>query len=924
MPQKRTDTKTLSPRQGGGQVKRRPERMLLICYYDPRGISTVRETVAFMQACSRFPVTILNMYEHRHSEGHLSLAPSIDLDSFSGVIIHNTVSYVPAALWSLDQFTTRKLKDFVGVKVIMKQDENHELHKVVDYIGKTGFNLILTVLPDEAVPLVYPERIVGRPRFYRMLTGYITPTLRAIDPNAGDRAIDIGYRGSLQSLSFGRLAYEKRKIGEDLLGLLADSGLVLDISSRWEDRFGGDAWFSFLSSSKATLGAESGASLFDLDGDLDARIAAILAELGPEQLDAEYAEAYLGRLQDLEDNVHYHQISPRHFEAIACGTIQLLYPGTYSGILAKDRHYFSLERDYSNLDEAVALIRDDTRRKSMAATAYEEIILDRTYWIETFVDTFDNLVEEICAEKNVLQHSLSKPAGKARNILLLAAQDPKHDPRHRWVEEMAAAGSIVHQLGIAPAGNAADLRTGPRGGLDWAVAKRQWKRGGAIAWYPYASHNTAGTAALQELAFLEAATALQGPEFRTLFSAPASSQTIGDWWWHLRDILDITMTLVDTAAKMRGVHAIVASDLHALPAALILKALFDVPVLYDAHEYMPEMNLAAPEFQKQFFAEIETRLVQHTDFRQTVSPGLASIMSQEYGVAFDTVPNCEPAASALEPDFTKGGDRCVFLFLGLFAAGRGINLLIDAWPHTNENAILHLQGPDNDYKRQMVELARSSGLLDTRIFFPEPVAEDALIANAHKADVGLIPYEPIGTNHQHCCPNKMSQYMAAGIALLANSTNFVAETIAAAQCGVVVNFAQTQRLATAISDLALNPGRRQAFARAGNSYFRSTFNWNVQSESLKTHLAEMTRSAVPEILAVYSTALPGTIGPDEPLIPPNLEMSATVTQSTPAEIAAVPELPRRATLPHRVWRHLPRPLKQIAMPFAQLIKNAIR
>ena len=86
-------------------------------------------------------------------------------------------------------------------------------------------------------------------------------------------------------------------------------------------------------------------------------------------------------------------------EAAATRTVQLLYPGHYSGIFVAHRHFFPLARDYSNLDAAVDFIRDETARRRMAAAAYEEIICNETYWIEHFVARFDALVTGALAGK---------------------------------------------------------------------------------------------------------------------------------------------------------------------------------------------------------------------------------------------------------------------------------------------------------------------------------------------------------------------------------------------------------------------------------------------------------------------------------------------------------------------------------------------
>ena len=411
---------TASPVQNQTRFVRRVERVLFLCFYDPSGISTISDTVACMRDFSRFPLEVLNLFEHRHiPNAPLALKPSVDLDAFSAILIHNTAAYNVDNLYSLDMFTARKLRDYRGVKVLMKQDENYRFQELAQYIGKTKFDLILTCLPGEELTKIYPPAIAGAPRFEYMLAGYVTPGLRALDPRKNERPVDIGYRGSIQSLDFGRLAFEKRKIGDDVARLLSGRGLRLDISSRWEDRFGGEAWFEFLGSCKATLGSESGASVFDLDGKLKRRCKEAERKLGPFREGHDYAESYLAAFTDLEDNVNYRGLSPLHFEAIAAGTVQILYPGNYSGILIPERHYLPLARDYSNLDAVVDSICDDSKRRQMAETAYEEIILDQNNWIENFVGRFDGWLErELEDKKSRLPVANLAPRKKAlANIL---------------------------------------------------------------------------------------------------------------------------------------------------------------------------------------------------------------------------------------------------------------------------------------------------------------------------------------------------------------------------------------------------------------------------------------------------------------------------------------------------------------------------
>ena len=201
------------------------------------------------------------------------------------------------------------------------------------------------------------------------------------------------------------------------------------------------------------------------------------------------------------------------------------------------------------------------------------------------------------------------------------------------------------------------------------------------------------------------------------------------------------MTLVNYALDMRGFAAIIGTDLLSLPAALVLKGIFKAPLLFDAHEYWPESSPKLLEFEKQFWQDMEKRLVAYTEYRQTVSYGLARLMSEQYGMHFECVPNCAPANQILpftsRPARPKG--ECHFLYQGGFSVHRGIDLLIKAWPKTDSRAILLLRGPDNEYKDAMQVLARQTGLLGSRILFPKAVTESELINTAAEADVGLFP-----------------------------------------------------------------------------------------------------------------------------------------------------------------------------------------
>jgi len=906
---------TMFPTFRAGRFTRRPEEVLLLCFYDPTGISTVPELVSCMQECSEFPITVVNLFEHgRHgpkTDGYqFCLPPELNLARFDAVVVHNTVAYNVANLRRMDALLHMPLCDFSGVKILMRQDENFRFRELAEYVGETGFDLIFTCLPEEAVPLIYPEDVVGSVQFSRMLTGYVTPTLRRRWMRDTDRPIDIGYRGSFQPYSFGRLAYEKRKIGEDVSRLLKGTSLRCDISSRWEDRIGGEAWFEFLSSCKATLGVESGASVFDLNGDLEARCRLVEAKYGPPREDEDYAEQYLQELADLEGLIYYNQIAPRHFEAVSTHTLQIMYPGEYSGIFVAGRHFVELQRDYSNFEQAVEILCDDKARLGIADCAYEEILHNQAYWIESFVDEFDRNISDLLESRQKSHPPIVATHAKRRRILSIISHHPLRDPRPCWIAQAAAPEFAFIQLGLteATAKRPHFIETDEH---TTTIAEKRIPLTMSMLrhWYSLAGANDSGWAALSEISYIMSILELDHLQFAEHLGAPLDEHRLAVFRCSLQFVLNTTASLVSTIERMRGFEAVIAADLDTLPAALIVKGLTGVPVLYDAHEYWPEADVEALEFEKEFWIRMEQRLVRHVDHRQTVSPGLAHLMSETYGCEFASVPNCEPLSAAQGVDeVPKSEDgRCRFIFQGGFAAMRGLDLLIDSWPDTDERAILLLRGPDCRYKDEMIHRARRTGLLGKRILFPKAVDVDELVVASREGDVALVPYAPSGNNHVHCCPNKLSQYMAAGMPILANNTSFVRHILEDAQAGLVTDFSKAANIAAAVSWFIDNPRLRQIMGKRANRYFRESFNWNVVSAPMYERLSTLVGVTAPSRFELFE---PTQTAPFYTNKPHTRMQERQQVIAPPLKI----EQTRIWTLARRLWWRLPQRARRYLAP----------
>ena len=81
----------------------------------------------------------------------------------------------------------------------------------------------------------------------------------------------------------------------------------------------------------------------------------------------------------------YLAISPRHLEACATRTAQVLIEGEYNGVLEAGRHYVEVKRDFSNLAEVMAILERDDARERITTAAYRDIVASGKYTYRQFV-----------------------------------------------------------------------------------------------------------------------------------------------------------------------------------------------------------------------------------------------------------------------------------------------------------------------------------------------------------------------------------------------------------------------------------------------------------------------------------------------------------------------------------------------------------
>jgi glycosyltransferase involved in cell wall biosynthesis len=122
--------------------------------------------------------------------------------------------------------------------------------------------------------------------------------------------------------------------------------------------------------------------------------------------------------------------------------------------------------------------------------------------------------------------------------------------------------------------------------------------------------------------------------------------------------------------------------------------------------------------------------------------------------------------------------------------------------------------------------------LDRRVHFLPPVPSADVIAAASTADIGVSPIVDVGLNYRWSLPNKLFQYMAAGLPVVASDFPQVREVVEGAGAGVVVDTADPRSIADGIRFVMADREEAGRMGERGRNAVLDQFNWDTATRSL--------------------------------------------------------------------------------------------
>ncbi|MBK7627910.1 MAG: glycosyltransferase [Bacteroidales bacterium] len=277
---------------------------------------------------------------------------------------------------------------------------------------------------------------------------------------------------------------------------------------------------------------------------------------------------------------------------------------------------------------------------------------------------------------------------------------------------------------------------------------------------------------------------------------------------------------------------LVANDLDTLLPNYIISKLKGLPLVYDSHEYFTGVpELQNRPFVRWIWKSIEKSIFPKLKYVITVSDSIADTYKIEYGIRPLTVRNCSHNTSSIKPilrsEIGIPTDHLLLVYQGTgINVSRGGDELIDAISLTQNVTLLIIGSGDalDTLKSKVRELK-----LGERVRFIDKLPWTELMKYTKSADAGLSLDKNNNLNYAFSLPNKLFDYLSAGIPVIAGDLPEVSKIISENNCGIIISEVTSHKISEALNELLSNPDKLSLLQK--NAVIASQkLNWETESE----------------------------------------------------------------------------------------------
>lgn len=291
----------------------------------------------------------------------------------------------------------------------------------------------------------------------------------------------------------------------------------------------------------------------------------------------------------------------------------------------------------------------------------------------------------------------------------------------------------------------------------------------------------------------------------------------------------------------RKADLLFANDLDTLLPNYLVAKLKGIPLVYDSHEIFCEVpELQANPSKKRIWEKLESWIVPKLKFGITVNQSIASYFTNKYKVPFIFVrnipnyPKIEQLKTRTELNMPMGKKIVILQGAGINVQ-RGAEELVEAFKYLDENYLLLIVG-SGDVIGQLKDNVTGFKLQD-KVKFVDKIPATELRHYTANSNLGVTIDKDTNMNYHFSLPNKVFDYMHAGIPVLASRLPEIELVVDGNKIGTFIDNHDPKHIAERID--AFLKSDEYLVCRSNTHIAAAQFNWQSEKQKLVKLLAEI-------------------------------------------------------------------------------------
>lgn len=300
------------------------------------------------------------------------------------------------------------------------------------------------------------------------------------------------------------------------------------------------------------------------------------------------------------------------------------------------------------------------------------------------------------------------------------------------------------------------------------------------------------------------------------------------------------------AAFGKNFSLVHAHDFTALPIAFLISRALKIPLIYDAHELWSQAEHAAyPKFIISAAYRLEKYFAKRADCIITVSDSINYYLQKYFdNQKIFTIRNI-PSYTFSGPSNIVREKYCIpqdlptFVYQGFLSRERGVDLILAALAKIADLEFKFIFLGTGPYLTEIAKYIEDHDLT-AKVILAGAVPQNDLLEYIKGADIGVHAISNTCLNHDYCLPNKLFEYIHAGLGVLCTDLTEMSLLIKTHNIGMTFEDKNSDDLAEKMRYLIMHYDEIKKY-KVNSTRLAQFLTWENEFQQLKLIYSKLER-----------------------------------------------------------------------------------